>query len=193
MAFSVNSVGHMAKSGKLADTLSTLARELGIEDMNENERQPVGSLLKALELAMMTIDRAASTNSGKATHLLPLPTDSRDLAVSPCPIALPKPLNDKDYCQYSGYYHTDETLPRTYFVADVERSEDSKPITLDFTYLFDDSLDNPDFIRMGKGLRIRESRADASNRLLKRRKSLEETVPVSQSARLVNALRDFPG
>jgi len=191
MAFSVNSVGHMAKSGKLAESLSDLAADLDLEDLASIDKQPVASLFKALELAMMTIDRAAATESGKATRLLPLPPDHRELPVFPCPVQLPKPLEDKNYCTYGGYYHTDVTLPREYFAPDIQRPQQQEQLSLDFTYLFDDSLDNPDFIRMGKGLRIRESEDLSRERLLKRRRSLEDKVMVEQSARLVNALKEF--
>jgi hypothetical protein len=192
MAFSVNSVGHMAKSGQLAAALNGIAREIGLEELGAVEKQPVSSLLKGLELAMMTIDRAAITDSGKATVLLPLPNDQRELPVSPCPVQLPKPLADRNYCTYGGYYNTDVTLPSEYFRDDVKRPEEQGLLSLDFTYLFDDSLDNPEYIRLGTGLRIREPETDSAYRILKRRRSQEETAPVEQNPRLAKALREFP-
>lgn len=192
MAFSVNSVGHMAKSGQLVAALEGIAKDIGVEEFGAVEKQPVSSLLKGLELAMMTIDRAATTDSGKATVLLPLPNDRRELPVSPCPVQLPKPLADKNYCTYGGYYNTDVTLPSEYFRHDVNRPEEQDFISLDFTYLFDDSLDNPEYIRLGTGLRIREPETDSADRILKRRRSQEETAPVDQNPRLARALREFP-
>jgi hypothetical protein len=108
-----------------------------------------------LELAMRTISLAAEGPSGKATMLLPLPDN---VEVRPrCPVELPAVLVGKNPCEYRGLYHTDFTIPQEYFIPDVERPRDLPEHRLDFTYLFDGSLDNFDFDRMGQGEIIRES------------------------------------
>lgn len=155
MAFSVNSVAHMVKSGRIAADLSELKSDIAISN-SEWIKTPVDSLEKALELAMRTISLAADTASGKATNLLPL-EDSNDSLPS-CPVALPPGLRDKNHCQYTGFYHTDYTLPSEYFVPDVSRPESSPSYNLDFTYLFHKSIDNPDHSTMGEGKRIRSSK-----------------------------------
>lgn len=178
-AFSVNSVGHMVKSGQLASAMADLAETLEIE----GQVAPVGtidSLPKALEFAMRTIALAAETPWGRATELLPLPSDA-----PPCPVALPAFLADKNHCQYRGWYHTDQTLPREYFAASDQRPPAQQQQVLDFTYLFHDSLNNPDFRRVGQGLRIR---GDA---VAKRSRGSEVTVEIRRSARLREALAEY--
>jgi len=64
---------------------------------------------------------------------------------------LPDVLNNKNYCTYQGYYHTDQTLPIEYFTPAVERPNSVSPHTLDFTYLFVADVDNPDFTVTGEG------------------------------------------
>lgn len=152
IAFSVNSVGHMAKSGLMRNALAKLSEILGTDDGPET-RAKVESLTKALELAMTTIDRAQDTVSGKATILLPLPQDQSSLSPRP---ELPDFLNGKNHSEYFGYYHTDFTLPREYFVPDVVRPAHITGHTLDFTYLFDPRVQNPAFVTMGEGRRIRD-------------------------------------
>ena len=149
--FSLNSIGHMVKSTVVSQGMSALEARLDIESDDRND-STVDSLGKALRLAMMTIDRAADTPSGRATYLLPrkAPNERR----ADCPIELPLNLIDKDHCEYAGYYDTDATLPSAYFDARIDRPG-TAPLTLDFTYLFDRSLDNPDYSRMGQGRRVR--------------------------------------
>jgi hypothetical protein len=156
MAFSVNSVGHMAKAGRLARAMRDLEDAMGTV-MGDFANPKVDSLEKALELAMRTIDSASDGPSGKATMLRPLPSDVRGMPR--CPIELPPFLADKDYCRYRGHYHTDYTLPSEYFLPDVQRPPGLIAHDLDFTYLFDQSLDNPDFDRTGTGRIIREPSA----------------------------------
>ena len=91
---------------------------------------------------MRTIDLASDGPSGRATHLLPGTAESTDSL--PCPVKLPAYLEGKDHCKYQGFYHTDVTLPATYFLPDVGRPDGTSPHALDFTYLFDRSLENPD-------------------------------------------------
>jgi len=154
MAFSMNSVGHLVKSGILANAFKEVEREaLGVPP--EWKSTKIDSLEKALFFAMRTIEGAAQGVSGPATHLLPLPARLEDLPVPKCPVVLPKNLADKNHCTYLGHYHTDYTLPSEYFVPDIERSGKLASHFLDFTYLFDDRLDNPAHFRMGRGIRVR--------------------------------------
>jgi hypothetical protein len=155
MALSVNSVGHMAKSGMLVDLSAMMDDRLGAP------REPfatsaVNSLEQALEFAMRTIAKASDAVSGKATELIPLPEDPALLPRAACPVSLPKSLADKDHRCYLGHYHTDITIPSEYFLPDVTRPAWIKTHTLDFSYLFDRSADNPAFTTMGTGRRVRD-------------------------------------
>lgn len=192
MAFSMNSVGHMVKSGRLAAAMNDLETVL---DAPSEAWTPskIDSLEKGLEFAMRTIALAADAISGRATQLLPLPEDPRELPVQKCPVELPGFLRDKDFCKYQGYYHTDYTLPSEYFVPDVERPGWVKPHTLDFTYLFHREPHNMDFITTGSGRKVRgmgplppptSAVADVSRRL----KAMELELPVEKCDRLVRAL-----
>jgi hypothetical protein len=172
----------MAKSGLLRQALAHLDETMGMVD-DEAVPSKVNSLEKALEVAMRTINMAADTVSGKATRLLPLPADA-----PPCPAELPHFLQGKDYREYFGSYHTDYTLPSEYFRPDVERP-DLAGHTLDFTYLFDDRIDNPDYLRMGTGRRIRGEEEDTEQPSGRLRTILPVTIPRTQSARLAAALK----
>ena len=149
-AFSVNSVGHLAKSTQLTGLLDGLNAELGI-DGGATTAQHVDSLEKALEFAMRTIDGASTAVSGKATCLR-----DRGPATPACPIALPRHLQAKDPTTYFGLYHTDHTLPSAYFTPAVERSGAVPGHDLDFTYLWLRSPENPAYYTMGQGVRVRE-------------------------------------
>ena len=118
LAFSVNSVGHMVKSTKVAIAMQEVHATLGVtpEEWSESTIDWLG---KALLVAMQTINRAAETPDGRATELLPMPGDSSFFGT--CPITVPSPLAGKDYCSYFGKYHTDSTLPSEYFRDDVRR------------------------------------------------------------------------
>lgn len=109
MAFSVNSVGHMAKSGKMSEMMKAVNDQLG-GDAEEFAAGTIRSLSDALVYAMKTIDNASSAVSGKATELLPLPADDAD-ALPTCPVKLPAGIANKNHCSYAGWYHTDQTLP----------------------------------------------------------------------------------
>jgi hypothetical protein len=192
MAFSVNSVGHMVKSGRLASAMNELRSILDTppEDWEESK---IDSLPKALEFAMRTIAIASEAVSGKATQLLPLPAHPGALPVQTCPVDLPGFLRDKNFCKYQGYYHTDYTLPSEYFVADVERPSWVAPHTLDFTYLFNKQIENLDFNTMGAGRRVRRLETVAQSvpgrvELGRGLKAWEDEVPVATSERLVKAL-----
>jgi hypothetical protein len=190
LGFSTNSVGHLAKSGKLLSVLDEYIAQLG---MSEDKRYAprIDSLGKALTVAMQTIDNASNAASGKATELLPLPADLTTLAVEVCPYKLPSKLESKNFCSYRGYYHTDFTLPSEYFRPEVERPGEIKAFdNLDFTYLFRDSLDNPSHETMGQGVPIRaDSSAQTNADRSKDERWVGRDVPVADEYRLVEALK----
>lgn len=179
MTFSMNSVGHLVKSGQLAGAMRALESRMSTES-GEWRHPSLDSLERALIVAMQTIDKASVTVSERATNLLPL-SDRSDERPK-CPVELPKELADKDYCEYEGFYHTDHTVPSVYFIESVERPPLINSQRLDLTYLFDDSLDNFDFINMGKGRRVATIAAgeiqgpSQRERAIKRRRSRGEPV-----------------
>ncbi len=177
IAFSVNSVGHMVKSGKLTNAMHDLEEVMGTTS-SEFRISKIDSLEKALELAMRTIALASDGPSGKATELIPLPANARSLPR--CPLQLPHVLADKNYCEYLGRYHTDFTVPSEYFLSDINRPVDLRTHKLDFSYLFDQSIDNFDFARMGEGEIIRAAASGAleSYRYEKRLRGVETEVEV---------------
>lgn len=184
IALSINSVGHMVKSGQLSEALRHADDLLGgPEESMNNER--ITSLAKALDVAMRTIAGASEAASGKATYLLPLPANATGDAPA-CPATLPKSLMDYDYMQYEGWYDTDVTLPAEYFRPDVERPLDVAPTRLDFTYLFHDDIENPDHITMGVGRRIRTgANQDEGHRI---RRMVAESVAIRDQPLLCKAL-----
>jgi hypothetical protein len=153
IALSINSVGHMVKSTILSHGMKELERELNIESQDWG-KSAIDSLDHALYIAMKTIASASNGPSGKATWLLPLALRDKEHRPS-CPTRLRSGLEDKDYCTYKGYYHTDITLPSEYFRPDLERPSVIQPHELDFTYLFDHEIENPDHTTMGTGRQIR--------------------------------------
>jgi len=159
LGLSVNSVGHMAKSGMLARSLRSLNEVLGVSEI-ESVNPKIVSLGKALEVAMRTIGLAADTCSGRATELLP---KSDVASEGQCPIELPAFLRTKDHRQYQGYYNTDHTLPRVYFKSDSHRDPAIPRQLLDFTYLFEDDDENFDHELMGTGRPIRADATDGKN------------------------------
>jgi len=161
-AFSVNSVGHMVKSGILARGMHFLNEAMGTPP--EAWRMPkVDSLEKALELAMRTIALASETSSGRATQLLTISENNSTQPAPGCPVELPEFLRNKNYCEYMGYYHTDHTLPSVYFLPEVERTHQAKIHSLDFTYLFVRDEENYDFDTMAAGRPIRTEEWDDSS------------------------------
>jgi len=155
MAFSINSVGHLVKSSIISKAMIELGQTLASPDEGYADL-PIDSLERALQVAMHTISLASDAVSGRATELLQLPEDRTTLAVPECPVKLPRPFADKNFCEYKGYYHTDFTIPSEYFLNAVERSAENSGYSLDFTYLFRRSLDNPEFKSMGVGQPIRQ-------------------------------------
>lgn len=196
MAFSVNSVGHLVKSGQIANAMRALDEITGAPAEPYPETN-VDSLDKALELAMRTIAMASNAVSGKATELLPMPDDPNSLSVPQCPVKLSPLVADKNYCEYQGRYHTDYTLPSEYFLPDIERPDHVGVHTLDLTYLFHKTLDNPDLRAMGEGHQIREHRVaggdgvreeGAAASRLKFLKGMEEEVLIEDAPRLRDAM-----
>jgi hypothetical protein len=188
MAFSVNSVGHMVRSGRLLLAMHHLEQAMGT-GLVDFRNPKVDSLAKALELAMRTIGFASDGPSGRATSLIPRSPREQ---LPKCPIELPTLLADKNHCRYHGLYHTDFTVPSEYFVPNVHRSASEPEFNLDFTYLFDESLDNPDFDRMGEGRMIREGLADYARHIgpeEKRLRGIETVVEIDHVPRLRKAVR----
>lgn len=190
MAFSVNSVGHMVKSTILSEGMNTLNRDLGL---TEGEWDPtrVNSLGTALGLAMKTINMASDTSSGRATRLLPIPEDDDGKPLARCPFRLFPDVVDRNFREYMGWYHTDVTVPSEYFVANVERPANLGEHILDFSYLFDRSIENPDHITMGEGRRIRDDEpghGESGVPSAKLQKMEPEIVPMADCERLRRAL-----
>lgn len=182
IGFSINSVGHMAKSGLMRNALAKLDEVMGTNE-DSASRAKIESLTKALELAMTTIDRAQDTVSGKATRLLSLPDNPSSIPARP---ELPDFLSGKNHCEYFGYYHTDFTLPSEYFLSDVARPSELSGHTLDFTYLFDPSVDNPAYKTMGEGRRLRKWGDQAASRAISARltKAVPASIPFDDAPRL---------
>ncbi len=189
MAFSVNSVGHMVKSGILAKGMVALEEALGAPPEGW-DLSKVDSLGKALVLAMHTIYSARDAVSGKATELLAMPKDDAGKPLIECPVPLPPFLADKDFTQNRGRYHTDFTVPSEYFLPNVERPSGLHDHILDFTYLFQRDIDNPAFTTMGEGRQIREDeKAAAQPATSSKRLRVEPvSVPIATARRLVAAL-----
>jgi hypothetical protein len=158
----MNSVGHMAAVGRANENLDELACDLGFEPRDQSGDGKVRSLSRALVLAMQTIKNASTSMSGKATELIEVAQDPRAHTLA-CPSALPHGLARYSHCSYRGWYHTDVTLPRVYFRPDVDRPADVAVSELDFTYLFDERVQNPDFYTTGRGLQIREGVASVKD------------------------------
>ncbi len=156
LAFSVNSVGHMVKSAELKGGMNELLARFGI-DREESDIGKVIGLPDALKLAMLTIANASEAVSGRATWL----TSATDLdhSAPACPVELPKKVGGRNDCWYLGTYHTDHTIPSTYFTEEIERPRSVSALRLDFTYLFHDDSSNPDLVTMGVGEQIRGDEA----------------------------------
>jgi hypothetical protein len=190
IAFSVNSVGHMVKAGKLARAMRDLEETMDTASL-DFKAPDVHSLEQALGLAMSTISRASQSNSGKVTYLLPVEGYA---ANQKCPVEISKYLDRFDCSHYEGFYHTDYTIPSEYFRPEVLKPDNICPYDLDFTYLFREDLDNPDFDRMGEGRRIRHSELSADEKgieadwIKKRLRGLETEVYLADLPRLREAL-----
>jgi hypothetical protein len=195
MGLSINSVGHLVKSEKIAHAMRELNEQLGISDEEVWNDSKVDSLEKALLLAMQTISNASPAVSGRATELLKVPKDLNWINLPDCPVELPSSLSDKNHCEYLGYYHTDYTLPSEYFRSDERRPQSIEPRLLDFTYLFRKHIDNPDHWTMGEGQRIRSNEKAFSEEPpineaddYKRQRGRALSVPIESCELLVEAL-----
>jgi hypothetical protein len=102
---------------------------------------------------------------------------------------LPRFLADKNFCEYSGYYHTDITIPSEYFRVDVTRPATVQPRGLDFTYLFNADVSNPAHQTMGKGRRIRGDAAAEAGTTLKMKRITPQIIGIDDSERLKSALK----
>jgi len=191
MAYSANSVGHMVKSDIMARAMVAMEKELGWSS-GEYSASKVDSLAKALDLAMRTINGASDAVSGKATRLVPEAEAGEAARATRCPYPLPPALADKSPCEYRGAYHTDYTIPSEYFLRDVARPAELAEHALDFTYLFHESIDNPDQITTGEGRRVRgQDRPGGGGRAAlppKRSRMEPDTLDVRDCARLRRAL-----
>jgi hypothetical protein len=189
LGFSINSVGHMVKAAKLVEAMKEVDKAMEVPSEAWKASQ-IDTLEKALLLAMRTIGNAAETISGKATQLLPLPDERSSLPVSECPFKLPGDLAQKNFCEYLGYYHTDVTIPSEYFRDEIERPASTRPVALDFTYLFQSHVNNPAHTTMGKGQRIRSLEEELGPSAVKKfEKSAEESVNVIDCRRLQEVLK----
>ena len=149
----------------------------------------------ALRVAMQTIDNASNAISGKATELLPLPADPNALPVQKCPVKLPAKLENKNFCAYRGYYHTDFTLPSEYFRPDVERPAGIKPFDdLDFTYFFHDAPENAAHFTMGEGVPIRSDDLAGQGSLSENKRNRFAAIDVSirDERQLIESLKNKP-
>ena len=185
LGFSTNSVGHLVKSGQIAEKMSELRKLLEISGDDELVATKVTSLPTALEWAMRTIFSASVGPSGKATELLSLGSEE---ARPKCPVTLPKFLQDRDYCIYRGHYHTDITIPSEYFRADVLRPASLSSHLLDFTYLFNPDIANPDFVTTATGRRVRGMDAGPSPQPQKVSRAVATAARIAEHPGLVKAL-----
>lgn len=176
LAFSMNSVGHLAMSGKVAGAMRDFENAVSIDDEGWRHSS-IDSLEKALVYAMRTIASASAAVSGKATELLDITEVDRE-RLPKCPIELPNDLSGKNHCEYIGFYHTDITLPAAYFLSDVERPTWIESRPLDFSYIFDADIKNPDYINVGLGRQVREW-------------DLEENLQIKVEQRLKKTGRSF--
>jgi hypothetical protein len=159
IAFSVNSVGHMVKSAKWRAEYGRYAEGLSLPALVGPKGPRVDSLEMALALAIGTINNAQDTVSGKATILHS--RDDHDTVTV-------KGHDSVSASSYTGYYHTDYTVPTLYFRPDVARPSDAAQLSLDFTYLHKPSVANIDSYRIGQGTRVRADSSTPAERLVGR-------------------------
>ena len=185
IGFSMNSVDHMVKSYELGRSAEEMWAKLGLPE-EEWPDFKVNSLGTALKLAMQTINGASEAISGKATLLLPLDRAGANPRGLKCPIDLPGNLQNNNFCEYFGYYHTDITMPSEYFRPDVERPHEIVGHDLDFTYLFDTDVENPAFEELGRGIRI-QADSDLAERVQK-----AKSEKIQRMLGLEGRISDYP-
>jgi hypothetical protein len=175
IALSMNSVGHMIKSAIMLSGIHKFEATMGI-DSDSLDNVNVDSPERALMMAMQTILNASeSAPSGRATFLL-----DRDNEHHGCPVSLPPKLSKYQCREYAGYYHTDITLPSEYFSPAIERPQDQQLIRLNFSYLTDDSFENPDHVTMGTGRRIRSDDSEKVLRLVPKLVRADESAALGE-------------
>jgi hypothetical protein len=184
VGFSVNSVGHLARSSGFAAAVQEMTDRVGVDVPPDGVVTGIRDLSQALIVAMRTIGKASITSSGRATELIEVGQETLDQRAKGCPVHLPPDLATKDFCYYEGWYHTDYTLPADYFTADVQRPASIEKHLLEFSYLYDDSIDNPDYRRMGSGIQVRAGKTVKNTRMI------PELVVVAESLRLKASLSE---
>ena len=114
IAFSMNSVGHMARNGSLR-RLSDPNAKTPLKPLKG--KLTIDSLGTALKFAMKTINGAQPAPSGTATCLRKLDQESYDALSPKCPFAgaVPPKLQLMDYTSYYGWYNTDVTVPSDFW------------------------------------------------------------------------------
>lgn len=181
LALSVNSVGHLVKSGVVANAISGLSDALAMDLSSEPDSKLI-SLHQALELAMQTINSASRVPGTPATRLCPRPPDLLDPIIrgKACPIR--KTLAGFDYRKYKGDYHTDQTVPSIYFSPAVAKPLGAPEYDLDFTYLFDSDVSNFDYTTMGEGRPVATTGSVPSSGMVgrSRRRPLPRDIPQSR-------------
>jgi hypothetical protein len=183
IGFSINSVGHLVRSSAFASAMEELRKDLDFHEQLGTAVTKIRSLDQALIMAMQTIAKAAPTTSGPATKLIEIDSNTMALRQARCPISLPAELITKDYCYYKGWYNTDYTIPSEYFLPDAHRPTSVREHLLEFSYLFDKSVSNPDFVRMGSGIRVRSGESEKTSRMI------PKLVLIEEYRRLDEALR----
>lgn len=154
IALSVNSVGHLAASGFIEETLDMLESSFP-PGTQRPDRPAISTSERALEFAMKSLG-AVGSMPPRGTQLIPLAV-GEEQTLPRCPF---KKLPKENYCTYEGLYHTDETLPSLYFKPDVVAPKGLTTHQLDLTYLFHKHVDNPAFETMSEGSPIRTSDSD---------------------------------
>lgn len=187
LALSVNSVGHLVKSAQVNNAFAVLLSTLNVVG-ETGQPAKVESLDEAVKWAMLTIANASEATSGKATWLL----DATSVDLSSCPRSnadLPKKVGDKAHCRYRGMYHTDHTIPSSYFRDTMERPADVQPMDLDFTYLYVNTVTNPAYKTMGIGEQIRGEGSSRRRQPWKKgAKQWGKEVPPGEAAELRRSL-----
>jgi hypothetical protein len=155
IALSMNSVGHMARS--------LLERSPDSLRSNADRGKLVGW---ALPVAMQTILGASKNKLGLGGTRLLEREEAGEMDVAPFATDSDKFRNLQRFShrKYRGRYHTDETIPSSYFRAAESRPNEFGDYDLDFSYLHDQSEE--DYRRMGLGEEAEPEVAGILGRLL---------------------------
>jgi hypothetical protein len=182
VGFSINSVGHLARSSAFIAAVKEISERIGLDVSHSPASTGIQDLSQALIVAMRTIGKASVTSSGRATELINVEQETLNQRRKGCPVHLPPDLANKDYCFYEGWYHTDYTLPSDYFLSAVNRPDEIRKHLLEFSYLYDDSVENSDYRRMGTGIQVRAHKTEKSTRLI------PNLISITENPRLKDAL-----